>query len=353
MKMSWHHSFKMSKSSIVRLVFILTDILSVNLAYLLTLFIRFYLIGENNELYFQYNQTYWDFVPVYTVFCLAVFFFCRLYTRSWRYASTNDLNWILIANLITCTGQIVGTLMFTKRMPLTYYALGAMIQLVFTVTSRFSYKLLMLEVDNAKKRWRNNQPQKKTMLIGIGETAHQVLRHLEEESDSKLVPVCMVDFSSQNYVSLMEGIPVVHGVDAIANAITDYGVESVILADSNMPGTVRKKVREICDAHNLEVQDYIGYFQQSWGAMTIGSMVAYASCEVELITNGVHRIFPNGSQASQFITDQHSLKAVYTQNSRLILELQTPLTLMYITNDPIVAQIAEKTVCSVYGLTWK
>lgn len=334
--------FGLSKARLIALALALADVVSVNLAYLLALFIRFYVNNEFNEWARVYIPAFWKFVPVYTVFCLVVFSCFRLYNRSWRYAGTEDVNWICIANIVTSAGHILGTNLLTMRMPVTYYVLGAIIQLAFTIASRFSYRVVLMEVERSRSRWRNNQPRKKVMVIGVGETAHQVLRHLEQDTNCVLQPVCMVDFNSQNFVALMEGIPVVHGVDAIANAIKSYGVESVILADSTMSGAVRKQVREICDGMNLEVQDYIGYFQESWGAMTINRMVEYASCEVELIINSVHRTFSNGKQAAQYITEQHSLKAIYTSGDRLVIELQTPLTLMYITNDPVVAQIAEK-----------
>ena len=179
-------------------------------------------------------------------------------------------------------------------------------------------------------------------MIGVGETAHLVLRHMERDLESAMKPVCMVDFRALSYGSMMEGIPVVCGVDAIPDAAKTYGFETVILADTTMPGAVRKRVREICDELNLEVQDYVGYFQESWGSMTLSTMVAYATSEVELVINGVHRKCANGKQAAQHITEHHAVKAIYAKNNRLVIELQTPLALMYITNDPTVAQIAEK-----------
>ena len=282
------------------------------------------------------------FVPYYTVFCFVVFCGFRLYSRRWKYASTEDMNRILLANIVTCVGHVVGTLIITMRMPVTYYALGAIIQLALIAASRLSYRMVMLEVEHSRVRRRSSQPLKKVMVVGVGETAYQVLRHMERDMDSAVRPVCMVDFAALSYGSMMEGIPVVSGVDAIAGAVNTYGVESVILADTTMPGAVRKRVREICDDLGLEVQDYVGYFQESWGSMTLSTMVEYTTSEVELVINGVHRKCANGKQAAKHITEHHAVKAMYAKNNRLVIELQTPLALMYITNDPTVAQIAEK-----------
>ena len=332
----------LTRSNLIQLALVLFDAVAVNLAYYMALVIRFYVNNEFNEWAVRYVPEFWKFVPYYTVFCLIVFSGFRLYTRRWKYASTEDLNRILMANIVTCVGHIAGTLLITTRMPLTYYALGAIIQLALIVGSRLSFRMVMLEVERSRARRRSSGPLKKVMVIGVGETAHQVLRHMEHDLDGAMKPVCMVDFRELSFGTMMGGIPVVGGVDAIAAATKTYGVESVILADTTMPGVVRKRVREICDELNLEVQDYVGYFQESWGSMTLSTMVAYATSEVELVINGVHRKCANGRQAAKHITEHHAVKAIYAKNNRLVIELQTPLALMYITNDPTVAQIAEK-----------
>ena len=275
--------------------------------------IRFYVNNEFNEWAVRYVPEFWKFVPYYTVFCLIVFSGFRLYTRRWKYASTEDLNRILMANIVTCVGHIAGTLLITTRMPLTYYALGAIIQLALIVASRLSFRMLMLEMERTRARRRNSGPSKKVMVVGVGETAHQVLRHMERDQDRAMTPVCMIDFSEYSFGTMMEGIPVVGGVDAIAAATKTYGVESVILADTTMPGVVRKRVREICDELNLEFQDYVGYFQESWGSMTVSAMVEYATSEVELVINGVHRKCANGKQAAKHITEHHAMKAMYVR----------------------------------------
>ena len=332
----------LTRSNLIQLALVLFDAVAVNLAYYMALVIRFYVNNEFNEWAVRYVPEFWKFVPYYTVFCLIVFSGFRLYTRRWKYASTEDLNRILLANIVTCVGHIAGTLLITTRMPLTYYGLGAIIQLALIVASRLSFRMLMLEMERSRARRRNSGPSKKVMVVGVGETAHQVLRHMERDQDRAMTPVCMIDFSEYSFGTMMEGIPVVGGVDAIAAATKTYGVESVILADTTMPGVVRKRVREICDELNLEVQDYVGYFQESWGSMTVSAMVEYATSEVELVINGVHRKCANGKQAAKHITEHHAMKAMYVKNNRLVIELQTPLALMYITNDPTVAQIAEK-----------
>lgn len=332
----------LTRSNVVRVVLALFDVLAVNFAYYFALVIRFYVNNEFNEWAVKYIPAFWKFAPYYTVFCLLVFYGFHLYSRRWQYASMEDMNRILMANVVTCIGHIAGTLAITMRMPITYYAIGAALQFALITASRLSYRLVTLEIARSKAKKRGTESLKKVMVIGVGETAHQVLRHMERDLNGTMLPVCLVDFRSDGYGSMMEGVPVIGGVENIPDAVKNYGVEGIILADTAMPGIVRKRVREICDTLELEVQDYVGYFQESWGSMTLSNLVAYATGEVELVINGVHRRCVNGKQASQYISDHHAVKSMYAKGNRLIVELQVALTLMYITNDPTVAQIAEK-----------
>ena len=316
------------------------DAVAVNLAYYLALVVRFYINFEFLDTAASYIPAFFQFIPYYTVFSLIVFYAMRLYSSEWEYASAEDMNRILIASVITTAGHVLGTVLITKRMPLSYYGIGAVIQFFLIAGSRFFSRIAVIEVRSIRARRKLSGEQKNTMVVGVSETAHQVLRHMKSDVESSILPVCVVDYRSDSYITVMEGFPVVKGVEDIPDAVRKYNVERVILADPSMPGAIRKRVRELC--LDLEVQDYIGYFQESWNSITPSKLIEYTTSEVELVINGVHRLCSNGKEAAQYITPDHAIKRMYAQGNRLVVELQVALTLMYITNNPAVAQIAEK-----------
>ena len=51
----------------------------------------------------------------------------RLYGGMWRYAGLNDMNRIIGANFCTTVVMVMGTLLFIRRMQITYYAIGGAI----------------------------------------------------------------------------------------------------------------------------------------------------------------------------------------------------------------------------------
>lgn len=242
----------------LRLAMVLYDIFAVNFSYFIALIIRFYVNFEINEWAVRYIPAFRTFAPWYTICCLVIFWAFKLYNNRWKYAGLNDLNRILLACLVTCVVQVVGSTVFVLRMPITYYIIGAVIQFCMIAASRFAYRLFLME--RSRVRSRRNATSIPVMIVGVGETSHIVRRHLERDSENAAHPVCLADFRGEEFGNMLEGLPVISGVNKIADAIKKYGVECVILADSTMPSEVRKTVRGICGELNVEVQDFAGYF---------------------------------------------------------------------------------------------
>ena len=104
----------------LKLLLVLCDVFAVNIAFYLALVLRFYVNHEFHEAGTLFLPLFLKFAPYYTVCCLIVFAAFRLYSGIWRYAGLNDVNRVLLANLVTCVIQIAGTLLFVRRMPITY-----------------------------------------------------------------------------------------------------------------------------------------------------------------------------------------------------------------------------------------
>ena len=314
------HKYVYIRWFFVRLAMVLFDIFAVNFAYFIALIIRFYVNFEINEWAVRFIPAFRAFAPWYTVCCLVIFGVFKLYNSRWKYAGLNDLNRILLANLATFVVQVAGSVVFVLRMPVTYYVIGAVIQFCMIAASRFSYRLFLME--RSRVRNRRNATSIPIMIVGVGETSHLVRRHLENDGENAARPVCLLDFRGEEFGNMMEGLPVISGVDKLADAIKKYSVECVILADSTMPTDVRKAVREICGEMNVEVQDFAGFFQESRGAVTLRNLMEYAKGEVELVVNGKSQSFANGEQAVMSVTGKYVVKSVAAHENRLVVELQ-------------------------------
>lgn len=310
------------RALLARLALVIFDIAAVNLSYFIALVVRFYVHSEFNELAMRYIPAYRYFTPFYTVCCLAIFYFFKMYNSRWKYAGLGDLNRVLYANLLTCVVQVVGSTVFVMRMPVTYYFIGAVVQFTLIAASRFAPRAILVEAERAKLLNRKDDAIVNVMVVGVGETCHVVLKQMERNPESAARPVCLVDFRSNVSGDVMQGIPVIGGVDKITDAVKKYGVGCVVLADATMPEGVRKQVKSICGELDVQVREFTGYLQESRGAVTLRSLMEYATGEVELVVDDDHRVFSNGEQAALAVTGKYLVKAVSAKENRLVVELQ-------------------------------
>lgn len=304
----------------LRLALVLFDIFAVNIAYFSALLIRFYVASEFNVWAVKYIPAFYGFAPFYTISCLVVFFLFKMYNSRWKYAGLNDMNRILAACAVTCVIQVVGSVMFVMRMPITYYFIGAVIQFCLIAASRFSYRLFLVERDRMRKR--RNSTTINVMVVGVGETSRIVLKHLERDVENAAHAVCMVDFRGNEMGNMLEGVPIVRGVDRIADSVKKYKVESVILADTIMPQAVRKQIRHICKEIGVEVQDFSGYFQDYRGSVSLRNLLEYTQGPVELEINGKRQSFTDGEQAILSVTGKYIVSSLCAKEGKLVIQLQ-------------------------------
>lgn len=235
-------------------LFLLLDIVSVNAAYYLALVFRFYM-GHTLQLTVQeYPQWMLEFTPVYTVFCLLVFWRFRLYGGLWEYAGINDMNRIIVACAVTAVFHLAGTLvLFPRRFPYSYYVVGAVLQLVFVTATRFAHLLWTAE----KRKFRNwRKTGEHALVIGAGEAAQQVIRNLEARKGVR--PVCILDSKGRMNGRMMDGFPVYGGIDMLENAVSRHDVKRVFIADPTLQSELKNRVDRFCRQNGIELED-LGY----------------------------------------------------------------------------------------------
>lgn len=160
-----------------RVALVLLDALIMNGSYYLALLIRFYFGGsfrteKVGELYLPAFQKFW---PWYTVLAIVIFALWGLYSRKWKNAGLREFNRLLAANLCTVVVMVAGTLLFVERMPVTYYVIGAILQLAFTALIRFAYRFWILEKARLTK-----QPIK--VIVGTGLAANHVISTIKPDA---------------------------------------------------------------------------------------------------------------------------------------------------------------------------
>lgn len=237
---------------VLRMILVIYDIIAINASFILTLYLRFYVAREMHSGSIKFFELFTHYTPFYTLFCLIVFACFKLYNGMWKYAGFNDLNRIIAANVVCAFGHVMGTLLLVQRMPRSFYIIGGLIQLCLVGFARFSFKLLEIEKKILLVNKKNYDVR--AMIIGVNSNTRNMVRRLEK--DTTIYPVCIMDYDIMGMGTILDGIPVVSGVDSIEDAIRKYNVNYVIFASDSMSGEIRKRIRAICIENEIDIQDY-------------------------------------------------------------------------------------------------
>ena len=319
-----------------RILLVIYDIGAVNVSYFFAIWLRFYV---NDEFAWiaeeQYIPAWIKFTPWYTLICIGIFLTFGLYKSRLRSAGYNDLNRVVISNLVCAAVQIIGSCLFVRRMPISYYFIGAVVQMALIFFSRFSLR-------------RRKPAGINTMIVGNGETAKVLRSQIERDPDSVNRLVCI--FSDKEYGArgFSDGLPVYGDINKLEEIIDRHSVRVVLLADSLMREEIRNQIKEICYSLKVEVQDFSGYLQKEGSTLTLQKLMERYQGPVSVMSENVLREFDNGEQALMTIAHRREVSNISVRDNRLVVELadmapmNTFLTLMYITNRPDVALVAEK-----------
>ena len=210
---------------------LILDIISVNLAYFLALWLRFDL--HFSSIPVEYLSAWKKFTLIYTAVCIVVFWILRLYHSLWRYASFDELARVVIASVITTVIHIVGITLLFKRMPVSYHLFGAMFQFVCVLGYRFAYRFLLL------MRERNggggDAAQNRVMIIGAGAAGQMILRDIRRTTDLRDRVVCFIDDDPNKWSRYIDGVQIVGGRDDILSAVQKLASTKSIWPSPRLP----------------------------------------------------------------------------------------------------------------------
>ena len=227
---------------ISKLILLVMDVVLVNIAFLLSLLLRFE--GTIEPKYIElYQQNY----IILTLAIIVVFFVFNLYKSLWRYASVREMVQIVAAT-ITGTGVflIIGS-MQGSLFPKSVYIINVFVLTGFMIGSRFGYRLLRNVLKYSEyysKKIAHKEPLRRRtriMIIGAGEAASIIIKDLKQDKKRKQIVVVVDDDKSKQYANL-HGVPVRGDTSRIPKIADYYEADEIIIA---IPSASKKRIAEV------------------------------------------------------------------------------------------------------------
>ena len=244
------------------------DFIAVCAAYFLALWLRF--DGSYNAIQSQFIQGYNQFILPCAAVSVIIFLFFRMYNSMWRFASFNEFVRTVLGSFVSSFFHTILISILILRMPISYYLLGAIFQVVLLLGIRFSFRFIQI----LKRRSENQQNKtKRMMLIGAGNAAQSILKEMSrarEVSSDKIV--CIIDDNPNKWHRYMDGIPIVGGREEILKAAQEYKVDEILLAIPSASLQTRRDILNICSETSCKLKQLPGLYQLVNGEVTVNDM---------------------------------------------------------------------------------
>ena len=242
------------------------DFMTICFSYLLALLVRFDFKFSSIEP--KYLQGCYKSVVFYSLFCVALFWFLKLYKSIWRFASYSELLRVILATAIS--GLIYPLIMnlFVGGMPASYYVIGVVCQFCFTLGVRFSYRFILL----LRSRTVKKQSETNVMLIGAGSAGQMIQRDIVGAREINEKVACFIDDNPNKWGRYIDNVPVYGGRDTIMEAVKKFDIKKIYVAIPSAKPQDKRDILRVCDDTGCEIMNLPGMYQLYTGDVSVSKM---------------------------------------------------------------------------------
>ena len=148
----------------------------------------------------------------------------KLYKRVWQYASIQELVAICLAVFMSILTIAAIQLLFFGTVYARTLVITGMLHILFIGASRFSWRIYR------DSKFKPAKDRKRTLIIGAGNGGNLVARQLMGSEMSELYPVAFVDDDPVKHRLELMNIPVLGGVEDIAQIVEEREIAHIIIA---------------------------------------------------------------------------------------------------------------------------
>ena len=257
---------KIEHWQVVRLLLMVYDFIAVIVSFGIALWLRFDCKVTSVEP--QYLTNYTKTIIIYALFCLVVFWFLRLYTSIWRFASYSELMRVILATVVTGVIYTGSLLVFNLHMPVSYYVIGITVQFIATLGIRFFYRFVLL----LRGRTNNEVQKKNVMIVGAGSAGQMLFRDIKHAKETNETVACFIDDNPNKWNRYIDDVPVFGSRDHILEAVDKFKIEKIYVAVPSANPQDKRDILRVCNETSCELMNLPGMYQLYTGQVSVSKM---------------------------------------------------------------------------------
>lgn len=265
------------KLSVKNFFRILIDLALVALAFVVATFIRLEgdLHGEIGQ--FLWKEQLLQILPAIVIIKGISFQFAGFYRRFWRYTDVDEIisiaKVLIIPSLLIVAPRLFGYKPSQGDIYAVSYGVFA-IDYLMSVLFLSGIRLLrwyIVEQKNIKKRLINLETQrKKTIVIGAGEAALQLIKTVDLHPESGLEIIASLDDDSKKHgMFLANKVEVKGSVEDVKYWVSKLAVDQVVIAIPSLPRPEMQNISKLCAEAGVETSVIPGLDQLAGGKVTV------------------------------------------------------------------------------------
>ncbi len=245
-------------------MFIVLDLFTLIFTSLIAIWLRFD-FGVIPQEYFI-NSYYYLLLDALVLY--ALFFWFRLYTSVWKYASIPELINILAACFSFEAITYIYKYSFHIMMPRSYYLIQMLLLIACVCFTRLGYRAaraIYISYFEGKTKKAN------TMIIGAGDAGRLIIDELRMNKDNQNMKVaCVIDDNKSKVGSYIKGIKICGTTKEIEKYADELNIQDIIIA---IPSATKEKIDQIvteCHKTKCEIKILPSYFSSMNGNLKGG-----------------------------------------------------------------------------------
>lgn len=249
-----------------RIVLVIMDIMTVCIASIAPLWIRFDL--NYIDIPDVYLSSAWNFMIINVLMTLVVFYLFRLYHSLWAFAGTAEAQNILAACFLSAVLNFAGMRLLNYPIPRSYYFMYALVLTAATALSRFSYRIIR----GIRHKAQNKKNGIRVMVIGAGDAANTVIKEIVNSNYSSMTLKCIIDDDENKWGRYIQGIKIVGGRNRIVEYAALYGIDEIIIAIPSANRATMKALVEICKETSCKLRTLPSILQMVNGEVNVSKL---------------------------------------------------------------------------------